>query len=54
MPKGAIREKTAATKMTPRRPSQSFKGSDIQPALAAAVSSHGGEVAGHRRTRGRW
>jgi hypothetical protein len=35
MPKGAKREKMAATKMTPRRPIQSLRGSEIQPALAS-------------------
>lgn len=33
MPKGARREKIAARKMTPRRPSQSFSGSENHPAL---------------------
>ena len=33
MPNGASREKTAATKMTPRRPRTSFRGSEIHPAL---------------------
>lgn len=35
MPKGARSEKMAATKMTPRRPIQSLRGSEIQPALAS-------------------
>ena len=37
MPKGARREKIAATKMTPRRPRRSLRGSEIQPALFVSV-----------------
>lgn len=37
MPKGARREKMAATKMTPRRPMRSLRGSEIQPALGFRV-----------------
>lgn len=33
IPKGARREKMAAMKMTPRRPSKLFRGSDSHPAL---------------------
>ncbi|CCF43248.1 hypothetical protein CH063_13012 [Colletotrichum higginsianum] len=35
MPNGAISERMAATKMTPRRPRSSLRGSEIQPALVA-------------------
>lgn len=36
MPNGASNEKMPAMKMTPRRPSKSFNGSEIHPALTAA------------------
>ncbi len=38
MPNGASSEKIAATKMTPRRPIISFRGSEIQPALVFVSS----------------